>query len=158
MSCLFLTLKKKCLLAMLLKIFLANNPAKIFFDVIVFSFWQREKFSGKVGLPVVYSDRGWKDFRCAKRTPSSGDSKLTHIFGVYWVRHFFVWFFGAWMCSKAPVPWVLKRVAWVSSKISWVLGSIPWVMSRIGERGNSVYGMRAPGYGGKGEDGKAKTQ
>ena len=28
----------------------------------------------------------------------------------------------------------------------------------IGERGNSVYGMRAPGYGGKGEDGKAKTQ
>ena len=30
--------------------------------------------------------------------------------------------------------------------------------SLIGERGNSVYGMRAPGYGGKGEDGKAKTQ
>ena len=29
---------------------------------------------------------------------------------------------------------------------------------KIGERGNSVYGMRAPGYGGKGEDGKAKTQ
>ena len=28
----------------------------------------------------------------------------------------------------------------------------------IGERGNSVYGMRAPGYGGKGEDGKAKAQ
>ena len=44
---------------MLLKIFLADNPAKISFDVIVFSFWQREKFSGKVGLPVVYSDRGW---------------------------------------------------------------------------------------------------
>ena len=36
MSCLFLTLKKKCLLAMLLKIFLADSPAKISFDCYFF--------------------------------------------------------------------------------------------------------------------------
>ena len=37
---------------------------------------------------------------------------------------------------------------------------VPWDLAQnpIGERGNLVYGMRAPGYGGKGEDGKAKTQ
>ena len=40
-----------------------------------------------------------------------------------------------------------------------VLSKVPseWP-NTIGERGNSVYGMSAPGYGGKGEDGKAKTQ
>ena len=51
--------KEEVPFSILLKNFLADSPAKITFGVIAFSFWQRGKFSRKVGLPVVYSDRGW---------------------------------------------------------------------------------------------------